>query len=46
MVTLSVAPLVVINNPVCIQFAVFKLEFCCKTKFVAEDGQETVTVGS
>ena len=32
MVTLSVAPLVVINNPVFIQFAVFiKLEFCCKT---------------
>lgn len=46
MVTLSVAPLVVTNKPEFIQFAVVKSEFCCKTKFVAEDGQETVTVGS
>jgi hypothetical protein len=46
MVTLIVAPLVVTNQPVLIQFAVFKSEFCCKTKSVAEDGQETVTVGS
>jgi len=44
MVTLLVVPLVVINNPVFIQFAVFKSEFCCKTKSVAEDGHETVTV--
>jgi len=45
MVTLSVVPLVLTGNPTGVQFAVLKSEFCCKTKFVAEDGQETVTVG-
>jgi hypothetical protein len=46
MVTLSVVPLVLTGNPTGVQFAVLKSEFCCKTKFVAEAGQETVTVGS
>ena len=46
MVTLKVAPLVVTGNPTGVQFAVLRSEFCCKTKVVAEDGQETVTVGS